>query len=594
MNITRRIIPCFAALFLALVLGGCGNTPHTPMPDASTPVIITPKMTATPGLTASPKPTSTRKINTPRPTFDSTADALTNPPPTPIWISTIDATGNITWHPQKKLISWGSGGADGTSYQDQSLILFWDGTLLQEPDNPPDAPYITKLDPNEVCKVLNTVEASGFFEETGDYDFPFDGAASSFISVQAWKSNASGAQDLWGAIAGEPYYDKLFCRDCPIPSAKTIIRPGLANVYYFLQNYLPANRQKAPVDEIYVRLDPSEQKSNRAWPLTSLTLDQFIEKCALCDNMGFGMTIDGAAAQEIMRKIKSGEIFPRSFFTDYPSIEITYEAVWPEAPDVPPDATLTCNAKAGQYPILPLNPKNKFWYYAPGGKWGAERVEGQNKMRVVNTSGYEKFYQYDATFFGQASIQVYPRFWSADGQFFYVNILPGDYKPDVSFVNSIGLQQIDVKNEKIKYLFLGSEGQTFDYEFSNDGKKVAYIRQGDIPPSLVVVDTYSGEEKVVKLTTPEGIPYSSAGTLTWSPGDDKIFVAANYAENGQQKGHILVTHIDNLADIRIVYKADNPIELLSDFNDTFVHICGMQPADNNCRIDLNLNTEEVK
>ncbi|MGC1377906.1 MAG: hypothetical protein WA821_16865, partial [Anaerolineales bacterium] len=82
MNSIRRIMPFFIAPFLALVLVACGNTPPAPTPDAPTPTIITPGMTATPGLTASPQPPGARKTRTAAPTFDLTADALTNPPPT--------------------------------------------------------------------------------------------------------------------------------------------------------------------------------------------------------------------------------------------------------------------------------------------------------------------------------------------------------------------------------------------------------------------------------------------------------------------------------------------------------------------------------
>jgi hypothetical protein len=596
-RLIRQLVAYFAMLFLVLVLIGCENTTPTPMPDTTTPIIGTPRMTATPSLTASPLPLSARNTRTATPTFDLTADYLTNPPPTPTGTPVVDADGNVTWHPQKELISWSDSGGDGVYYSYNRFTLFWDGTLLQSGNSSTSGvPYLIQLSRNEVCKTLNTVDASGFFEEPNYYNFPFDGLGGSSISVTAWKSNSSGAQILDSAISGDPYSDVLFCRNCPIPSAETIIQTGFANTYYFLQNYRSPNPQKVPVNEILVEASPVEiEGSAPSWPLTSMSLEQFTQLMKQCQDDRTcsyeGMTFGGEAAREIMEKIGNGGRIESTFFGTS-SISIYYR---PKAPDMPPDYTLTCNTKSGHYPILPLDKNNKFWYYAPGGKWGAEVVANQNKIRVVNISGYEKFYQYDAAFFGQPSIQFYPRFWSQDGQFFYVNILPEPFTPSVSLVNSIGLQQIDVKNEKIKYLLLGAEGQPFAYEFSEDGKKVAYIRQGDTPLKLVVVDTYSGEEKAVSLTMPDGIPYSSAGTLVWSPEGDKIFMSAVYEDNGLQKTHILAIDTNNLANIRIVYKDDKPIKLRLDFDGTYANICDMQAGgDDNCLIDLHLDTGEVK
>src|SRR6185369_11628617 len=115
------------------------------------------------------------------------------------------------------------------------------------------------------------------------------------------------------------------------------------------------NRQKAVVDKLYVSIYPSEEELGRAWPLTSLNWDKFREKCALCDNSGYGTIIDGITAQEMMKKVQEGEVIKEEFFRGYPSIKVYYEAIWPNAPDVPPDATLTCNTKSVFYPLLPLH-----------------------------------------------------------------------------------------------------------------------------------------------------------------------------------------------------------------------------------------------
>ena len=252
---------------------------------------------------------------------------------------------------------------------------------------------------------------------------------------------------------------------------------------------------------------------------------------------------------------------------------------------------LTCNTKGPTYPILPLNRENKFWYYAPSGKWAAERVEGQNKMRVVNISGYEKFYAYDAAFFGQKAIQFYSVGWTLGDQFLYVNVLPADFTPNKSLVNSIGLQQIDVKNEKIKYIFLGTHGEAFDYQFTTLAKQVVYIRAEDRPLKLVLANTSSGEEQAVSLMRPDGTPYTSAGTLVTKYQSDSIFFAASYTENGEEKTDILWTSLSNLSNMRIIYTAQGLMKL-----DTLAFICPISGVADyrDCKIRVNIDTGEIE
>ena len=576
MKIFYRLAIYAAALWGILILTSCASAPQTESAAGAKATLTLAKPTLSPSQTPLPPPTD-------------------SPTETPI----VDANGNVTWHPQKVLISWDESPNDGNSaYTNPDFVLYWDGTLLQpsyDSSGNSTGPSIAKLSQDEICKVLNTVEASGFFEEPNDYSFPFAGGWGSYIGVNSWKSNWSGAQQLYSAIRGEPYYNVLFCRNCPIPSEETIIRPALANTYYLLQNYLAKNSHLAEIKKWHVSFYSSDDKPNQVWPLTSISFEQFLEKCHGDVCLDTGVDIDGDIAKEFLQKIQQDQPYPWELSSNYNSIKMYVQDIWPSGPDVPADATLTCNTKTGYYPLLPLNPNNKFWYYAPGGQWGAEVVANENKIRVVNTSGYEKFYSYDAAFFGQPSIQFYPRYWSEDGQFFYVNILPGEFKPNVSLVNSIGLEQIDVQNEKIKYLFLGTKGETFAYEFSTDRESVAYIRQGDDPLKLVIVNTVSGEEHAVRLTRPDGTPYTSAGTLIWSAKDDAIYLAANYTENGTAKTDILGIHPAKLADLHILYAADKLITISKDeASSSTASICYLETGTNRSCLDLDIETGEVK
>ncbi len=586
MNIRQPVL-CFVMFVGILLLTSCGSAPQTESAAGAKATLTIAEPTLSPSQTPLPLPADSP---TPNIELTLTSDAFTNPSSTPTPV--VDTNGNVTWYPQQTLISWSEGGNDGNDYSYNHFTLWWDGELLMRHN---DLPYTMHLSQAEVCKVLNTIETSGFFEEDGVYEVPYGGLGSEGISVNAWKTNSSGAQLLSSAILGGPYDNSFFCQDCAFPFKEAIIRPGLANTYYFLKNYRPEHFPIAPVKEILVQTSKSMHEIDAEWPLQSISFEQFIQSMKDCNEdpaCGYqGKTFSGDMAQEIMEKISNNQVFPSaSSSTGY--IAITYQ---PKAPDVPPNNTLTCNTKTGHYPVLPLNPNNKFWYYAPGSKWGAEVVANENKIRVVNTSGYEKFYSYDAAFFGQASIQFYPRYWSKDGQFFYVNILPGEFKPNVSLVNSIGLEQIDVQNEKIKYLFLGTKGETFAYEFSTDRESVAYIRQGDDPLKLVIVNTILGEEHAVRLTRPDGTPYTSAGTLIWSAKDDVIYLAANYTENGTAKTDILGIHPDKLADLHILYAADKLITISKDeASSSTASICSLETGTNQSCLDLDIETGEVK
>ena len=586
---------CAAALF-GLILAGCAATPQ-PTSTISRPV-TTLTATVAPSATDLPQPT-----NSPTPDYTLTWAAydLANPSSTPTGTPVMDATGNVTWHPQQELISFYELGGDGSSYYQQNFALYWDGTLMQPSNNKLGAPYISKLSHDEICKLLNTAQKSGFFgKDEPAYDsFPFSGAEIEAVSINGWESKQSGAQILSPAIAGHPYYDNWFCRNCPIPSKETIIRPALTNMYFLLSHYRPQSRQIAPVEKLHVTFTQPEKKATpQVWPLKSISMAQLWKDCNKdYDCTDSGMVVEGEIAREIMQKFKSGQVLSESIFSYYPytGTRITYEAVWPDVPDVPADATLTCNVNTATYPLLPLNPQNQFWYYAPGGQWAAERVEPENRIRVVNTSGYEKFYQYDAQSFGQPAIQIYPRYWSADGQFFYVNILPKDYKPNVSLVNSIGLQKIDVKNEKVSYVFIGTQKESFSFSFSRDGKQIAYIRQGEQPLKLVVVDASSGEEKSAFISNPS-MPtnkYVTVGSIVWSDNHDKFYLVATNEQDGKHKTDIFVVDPTDPAKMQIVYTADSELKLID--TGSYSSICPLITDDDPfCQPTLDLETGKIQ
>ncbi len=324
------------------------------------------------------------------------------------------------------------------------------------------------------------------------------------------------------------------------------------------------------------------------------------------------MILDGAVAKEIVEKINSDQVYSIESFMNSKPFRVIYRVMWPYEPSImyysdtkesqwpapSSDYTLTCNLANGKYPLLPLNKGNKFWYYAPDGNWGAEVVDKRGefmKIRVVNKSGYEKFYQYDPSLFGQSSLKVFPRFWTKDDEYFFVNVLPGDFDVQKTpFVNSLGLQRISISDGKVSYMFAGVEGQQYAYNISQDGGQIAYIRQDDQPLKLVVKDTYSGKEKAAAL----GIPlkgtgfYDEAGTLVWSYDKKTIYLAATYNENDKKSGCLIAIDIFNLANQKIIYESNNTFKLNQQSSfDRNAGIC-LLDASNEDYCDIQLNLED--
>lgn len=557
--------------------------------------------TKLPATTTPISPTSTILVETKTPTATST--------PTPI----VDSEGNITWHPQQVLIQKKQGGGDGVAYDyPPNFLLLWDGTLFQRGNTYTDMPYISFLNQEEICKILNTVNSSGFFEEIPDYQFPFDGLGRETISVNSWNSNSSGGQILSHAISGATYYDSLFCRNCPIPSPNTIIKPGLANTYFFLENYYSPNRQKAQLDRISVYMNFTDETATHTWPFETITIDDFVQQCDESYCYDAGLVFNEDIAKEFFEKGDSSKIFEATYSGGIITFSLRFRPVWPYEPyydystqklsvwkEMPENYTITCNLSMGEYPILSLNPENQFWYYSPDGKWGAEVISSPNQyeqVRVVSTFGYEKYYEYDPALFGQTKIKVYPRYWTEDGKYFFTNILPADYNfQKTPFVNSLGLQRISIEDGKVSYVFIGTEGQSFGYSLSEQHRQIAYIRQGDFPLKITMKDSYTLQEKTATLTLlNSNIQYTEAGTIFWSIDGKFLFVAANYKADENIHTVVIKINTSNPAIQSIIYQDDKALKLVSDFGPYKARLCPLtEDIESYCSLYLNLETGTV-
>jgi hypothetical protein len=601
------ILTLCAGICLFLLTGCTRATPSpTISPSTSTPS-STPTRTPTPTwFYATITPSKTRAntpTRTPRPTD---APFLTN---TPIVISTPDAQGRITWHPEEILMAFSNHGGDGGwGASVPSFLLYWDGTLLQPGEDKEGPPYISHLDNSEICKLLNTAEKSGFFGEPNSYNMPFDGTPGSALAVNSWRRNRSSAQMFFSAVDGLPYSDFFFCQNCPIPYESTIIQPGLANLFFLIREYIPAGRKYAKIEKLTIYptdILPDEQAV--PWPIDDIPFDAFVDpdNPLYCNGI---VVVEGEEIQSVLALLGDNHSFIFPGLND--PVYITHSAIWPkqdvycdspaptETPSVPLDYTLTCSPEDGSYNILPLRQENKFWYYSPTGKWGAEVVADAveiPQVHVVSKFGYEHIYQYTPSKFGQQSIKVYPRFWTPDDLLFIVNVLPGEYKNDDPFFTSLGLEWIDVRKEKIGYYFIGSEGQHYDYSISPDGQWLVYIQQGDSPLRLMLQNLQTGEQESILLAglSANGPTYNAAGSFAWSPDGMKLYFAASY--DNRSKGDVLKLALANPNHINIIYSGSSEIKIRQwTLVVPTIEICTLDKGPGeNCSLYINPKTDEV-
>jgi hypothetical protein len=196
--------------------------------------------------------------------------------------------------------------------------------------------------------------------------------------------------------------------------------------------------------------------------------------------------------------------------------------------------------------------------------------------------------------FGREAVKVYPRYWTEDGSYFFANILPKDYNStETPFINSIGLQRISIADGKVDYLFIGTEGQGYAYEISEENLQAAYIRQGDSALKIVIKDVFSLRELTATLIPPSAnITYTDAGSIVWSLDGNSLFVAANYKEDDQDKSVILKIDTANPAIQSIIYQNTKAIKLvLRSAHEHYARLCSLQAnIESNCSFQLDLET----
>jgi len=238
------------------------QTQTGPVPTATftrRPPTRTPEPTWTPWLTITPVPSPS---STPQPPLQA-----------------------HTFPVHTVLASLWIGGGDGAFVENPpEMLLYGDGLLVVRSTKHETSWNLDGqlkgriLSRQEICRLLNTIDQSGFF----DYDpasfgeLMTDGASSGNIAVNAWRTNSTGQQYLWKWVyEGTDWY----VEECRINQSECIppptILPALSSTYKLLNEYDPGGLQPLPVESLLIWLvDPWSDEPGKTWPIETPSLHQ--------------------------------------------------------------------------------------------------------------------------------------------------------------------------------------------------------------------------------------------------------------------------------------------------------------------------------
>jgi hypothetical protein len=262
----------------------------------------------TPGITL-PAATKTLIISTQRAASPTTQAQITNTPPlTPTATSQIEATQAITfrptgtpmpptpvptliahsWQPNAVLVFADDQGGDGCCEQSfpPQFTVYADGRAFathysQVNDEDKQQILTYQFNNTEICQLLNTIDQTGFFDydpSTYTMDMnnpPVDGTSTTYIRVNAWRSNSIILYGLSSVLRFEEEYELVENRP-PFPT----ILPALRVTHKLLFEF-PINDWEVYKPERLGLWIYSKEKTIRnsiPWPLQNYILDEMYDE----------------------------------------------------------------------------------------------------------------------------------------------------------------------------------------------------------------------------------------------------------------------------------------------------------------------------
>lgn len=360
----------FMVLILSLV-SGCANPARTEIIPNNT---LTSQVTSTPSSTTRPAVQKTLEKDlaeldpvatyTPGPPT-ATPTATITPTPTVTLTSTAQPPlAAHTWELDPILIQMETSSGDGccTYTSPPELVLYANGLFIRAGyENNRYAMLARKLDRQEMCALLNTIDQAGFFDyDPSVYQDPMDGLAITSISIHAWRKQMIYGQVLrtWIYEGGDWWRKTCDSPDCAPPP---VILPALANTYQLLDQYDPGGLEILPARQWLVWLDPEPKDyTPKPWPISGFSLETLVKAAEQNEDL-LVIVDDPAKIEAIQKNLEWGKYYgdgemKRTVYArplwPYESHLLSYAPGIPTAlPVAGAGATLTCNPEDGILPI---------------------------------------------------------------------------------------------------------------------------------------------------------------------------------------------------------------------------------------------------
>lgn len=237
-----------------------------------------------------------------------------------------------------------------------------------------------------------------------------------------------------------------------------------------------------------------------------------------------------------------------------PTVEPSATVVLPTATTQPTTIPATSTPDARQQEqeaILPLvepcNFADEDISYSPNKTWAVVACLGDNPDDGITTKivrrGGDALWSLS---FGDLYLQPYrtgdptmsnllqksfiPVRWTKNEDFVYLAVKTVD--EETPYKSYDGLFRIDLTSGNIRTVLkpsIAPLATTYDFKFSPNGNKLAYINQSVGPIAIVIIDTGTGEESRITLDA----RFTQAGGLVWSQNEKQLVVSAfDKGENG--------------------------------------------------------------
>ena len=190
--------------------------------------------------------------------------------------------------------------------------------------------------------------------------------------------------------------------------------------------------------------------------------------------------------------------------------------------------------------VAPCNFAAKPVYHSPQNKWVVVACQGDQPedgltTKFVSSDGSKQW----SISFNEAYLKPYrandpqlgtllensfiPVRWTKNEDFVYLAIKTATHENP--FVGYDGLFRLDLSSGMLRAVLKPATAPmfaTYDFKFSPNGTKLAYINQSIQPIAITIVDTVAGNEQKITLDA----RFTQGGSLLWSPDEKQLVVSA--------------------------------------------------------------------